>query len=117
MKEQEAVKTLINMALDCIGHGTDGFMKKSSGFYKLIKEYNKVVFGLAFKYSLVFYFQDEEKSIEVVIWEHFAEDRPSRRIAASEQIGVKENNSHLAFIKLFEDLHSKLRDRWRKQDF
>lgn len=114
MKEQEAVKTLINMALDYIGHGTDGFMKKSSNFYKLIREYNEAFFSIGHKYGLVFYFQDEEKSVEVIIWEHFAGERPSRRIAASEQTGVKENNSHLAFIKLFEDLHSKLRDRWRK---
>lgn len=112
MKEQEAVKTLINMALHHIGHGTDDFAKKSLDFYKLIREQGMVAFIVGHKYGIVFYFQDEdseEKSVEVMVWEHFSGEKPTKRIARSQQFGFKENNAHLAFLKLIGGLQEELR--------
>lgn len=113
MNKQEAVKTLINMALSHLGHGTDDFVKKSLDFYKLIREQEKVAFIVGHKYGIVFYFQDEEseeKSVEVIVWEHFSGEKPTKRIARSQQFGFKENNAHLAFLKLIGGLQKELRN-------
>lgn len=121
MKEQEAVKVLINMALSHLGHGTDDFAKKSLDFYKLIKTHKDISFVVRDEYELVFSMHttdDEDKTLGLYFYAWQTEpEREMWPIAKYEQYGFNERNAHLAFLMLIGGLQDKLRDRWQKQDF
>lgn len=121
MKEQVAVKSLIHMFLDHIGHNSDSFKKRSRSFYKLLQTHRFVSFSVEEEYELAFYMSEKEEgrkvlSLSLYSWdEELERDRlPTVEYKLSE-FNIEE--AHLVFIKLVEGFQDLLRDRWRKQDF
>lgn len=113
MKEQEAVKVLIKMALSHLGHGTDDFAKKSLDFYKLIKTHKDISFVIRDEYELVFSMHttdDEDKTLGLYFYAWQTEpEREMWPIAKYEQYGFNERCAHLAFLKLIGGLQEELR--------